>query len=160
MRVLVQRVGEAEVETEGRLLARIGRGFLILVCIGEEDAADGGSALEPMAAKILNLRILPDEDGKMNRSLLDIKGEILAVSQFTLHADCRRGRRPSFTHAAPPELARALFDRWIEILRRSGLRVETGEFGAMMRVSLVNEGPVTIWLDSRDVLGGGAGDSD
>lgn len=152
MRVLVQRVREASVTVEGRLVAQIGRGFLLLVGIGEEDTADQGAALEGMAAKVLNLRVMPDEEGRMNRSLLEIGGEILAVSQFTLHADCRRGRRPSFTHAAQPERARELFDRWVEILRESGLRVETGEFGAMMQVALVNDGPVTIWLDSQEVL--------
>ena len=149
MRILIQRVSEASVEVEGRRIARIGRGFLLLVGMGAEDAADAGAALEPMAAKVLNLRVLADEAGLMNRSLLDAGGEILAVSQFTLHADCRRGRRPSFTRAAPPEPARALFDRFVALLRQSGLRVETGEFGAMMRVALVNDGPVTIQLDSR-----------
>jgi D-tyrosyl-tRNA(Tyr) deacylase len=105
-----------------------------------------------MAAKILNLRVLPDDEGKMNRSILDAGGEILAVSQFTLHADCRRGRRPSFTGAAAPETARAMFDRFVELLRQGGVKVETGEFGAMMQVSLVNDGPVTIWLDSAEIL--------
>lgn len=152
MRVLVQRVREASVEIEGRIVGQIGRGFLLLVGIGAEDAADGGAALLPMAAKVLNLRVMPDEQDRMNRSLLDVQGEILAVSQFTLHADCRRGRRPSFTAAAPPELATAQFDRFVELLRQSGLKVETGVFGAMMRVSLVNDGPVTIWLDSAEVL--------
>lgn len=152
MRVLVQRVSEASVEVEGRIVGRIGRGFLLLVGIGAEDAADGGAALLPMAAKVLNLRVMPDEQDRMNRSLLDVQGEILAVSQFTLHADCRRGRRPSFTAAAPPDAATAYFDRFVELLRQSGLKVETGVFGAMMRVSLVNDGPVTIWLDSTEVL--------
>jgi len=152
MRILVQRVTEASVEVEGRLVARIGRGFLLLVGMGEEDAADAGAALESMAAKVLNLRVVADEAGLMNRSLLDAGGEILAVSQFTLHADCRRGRRPSFTRAAPPEPARELFERFVALLRQSGIKVETGEFGAMMQVALVNDGPVTIWLDSREIL--------
>lgn len=152
MRVLVQRVREAAVETQGRIVGQIGRGFVLLVGIGAEDAADGGAALLPMAAKVLNLRIMADEEDKMNRSLLDVKGEILAVSQFTLHADCRRGRRPSFTEAAPPAVATAQFDRFVELLKQSGLKVESGIFGAMMRVSLINDGPVTIWLDSREVL--------
>lgn len=152
MRVLVQRVREAAVEVEGRIVGRIDRGFLLLVGIGAEDAADGGAALVPLAAKVLNLRVMPDDDDRMNRSLLEIQGEILAVSQFTLHADCRRGRRPSFTAAAPPDVAQVQFHRFVDLLRQGGLRVETGVFGAMMRVSLVNDGPVTIWLDSKDVL--------
>ena len=149
---MVQRVSEASVSVAGRRVGRIGRGFLLLVGIGEEDVADGGAALEPMAAKVLNLRVMPDEQGLMNRSLLDMGGEILAVSQFTLHADCRRGRRPSFTRAAPPAKANAMFERFVECLRGSGTRVETGEFGAMMQVALVNDGPVTIGLDSAEIL--------
>lgn len=152
MRVLVQRVREASVVVEGRVIGQIGAGFLLLVGIGEEDAADHGAALEPMAAKVLNLRVMRDEEDKMNRSILETHGEILAVSQFTLHADCRKGRRPSFTRTASPELASALLEKWVGMLRQSGLRVETGEFGAMMQVALVNDGPVTIWLDSREIL--------
>jgi D-tyrosyl-tRNA(Tyr) deacylase len=152
MRILVQRVREASVEVDGRIVGQIGRGFLLLVGIGAEDAEDGGAALVPMAAKVLNLRILADDQDRMNRSLLDAGGEILAVSQFTLHADCRRGRRPSFTAAAPPEAANAQFERFVELLRQGGLKVETGIFGAMMRVSLVNDGPVTIWMDSQEIL--------
>lgn len=152
MRVLVQRVSEASVSVDGREIGRIGKGFLLLVGMGEEDAADGGAALAPMAEKVINLRVIGDDDEKMNLSLLDTRGEILAISQFTLHADCRRGRRPSFSKAAPPAAANELFDRFVEKLRQSGLRVATGEFGAMMQVGLVNDGPVTIWLDSKDVL--------
>ena len=152
MRVLVQRVSEAAVAVEGRTIGQIGRGFLLLVGIGAEDEADGGAALVPMAAKVLNLRVLPDDQGRMNRSLLEAGGEILAVSQFTLHADCRRGRRPSFTGAAAPEFANTQFERFVELLRQGGLRVERGVFGAMMHVSLVNDGPVTIWLDSREIM--------
>ncbi|MEN6624993.1 MAG: D-aminoacyl-tRNA deacylase [Candidatus Sumerlaeia bacterium] len=152
MRVLVQRVSEACVTVDGREIGRIGKGFLLLVGMGEEDVADGGAALAPMAEKVINLRVIGDDDEKMNLSLLDTRGEILAISQFTLHADCRRGRRPSFSKAAPPAAANELFDRFVEKLRQSGLRVETGEFGAMMQVGLVNDGPVTIWLDSKEVL--------
>jgi D-tyrosyl-tRNA(Tyr) deacylase len=151
MRLLVQRVREAQVTVEGRLVGRIGPGFLLLVGMGGEDDADGGAALAPMADKVLNLRIFRDEEDRMNRSLLDTGGELLAVSQFTLHADCRRGRRPGFTRAAPPDKARELFDRFVGLLRGRGVRVETGEFGAMMQVSLVNDGPVTIWLDSQEL---------
>ncbi|HPK02758.1 MAG TPA: D-aminoacyl-tRNA deacylase [Candidatus Sumerlaeota bacterium] len=149
MRVLIQRVCRASVTVDGELIGAIRRGLLLLVGIGQEDAADDGAALAPMADKILNLRILADAEGRMNRSLLDAGGEILAVSQFTLHADCRRGRRPSFTAAAPPAIAARLFDDFVARLRASGLKVETGRFGAMMDVALVNDGPVTIWLDSQ-----------
>jgi D-aminoacyl-tRNA deacylase len=155
MRVLVQRVGEARVTVEGRpgrLVGQIGRGFLLLVGFDAEDLADAGAALQPMADKILHLRIMPDDAGHMNRSLLDTGGEILAVSQFTLHADCRRGRRPGFSRAADPDVARGLFDRFVQILGQSGLRVQTGEFGAMMQVALINDGPVTIWLDSEEIV--------
>ncbi len=151
MRVLLQRVSEAAVSVGGREVGRIGRGYLLLVGIGAEDADDDGAALGPMAEKILGLRIMTDGEGKMNRSLGEAGGEILAVSQFTLHADCRRGRRPSFTRAAPPAVARELFDQFVARLGREGVRVATGEFGAMMQVSLVNDGPVTIWLDSAEL---------
>lgn len=149
MRILLQRVREAQVDVEGETVGRIGRGLLLLVGIGAEDAP---AILEPMAQKIANLRIFGDAEGKMNLSLVDVGGEILAVSQFTLHADCRKGRRPSFVRAAPPEAALKLFDDFVAALRRLGIKVETGRFGAMMDVRLVNEGPVTIWLDSAEAL--------
>ncbi|MCE5230166.1 D-tyrosyl-tRNA(Tyr) deacylase [bacterium] len=152
MRILVQRVTQASVSVNNREIGRIGRGFLLLVGMGEEDVADGGAALAPMADKVLGLRVMSDAEGKMNLSLRDVGGEILAISQFTLHADCRRGRRPSFSRAAAGPIASELFDKFINILRQSGLRVETGEFGAMMQVSLINDGPVTIWLDSNEVI--------
>ncbi|MCL5271360.1 MAG: D-aminoacyl-tRNA deacylase [bacterium] len=152
MRIVVQRVREALVSVGGRRVAAIGPGYLLLVGVGEEDLADGGAAVEAMAAKVANLRVMADGEGRMNRSILDVGGAILAVSQFTLHADCRRGRRPSFTRAAPPEAARPLMDRFVALLRAMGLEVQTGEFGAMMDVALVNDGPVTIWLDSREAL--------
>ncbi len=152
MRILVQRVTQAAVAVEGREIGRIGKGFLLLVGMGEEDAADGGVALAPMADKVLGLRVMGDAGEKMNLALGDVGGEILAISQFTLHADCRRGRRPSFSRAAAGPVASKLFDRFVEILRGKGARVATGEFGAMMQVSLVNDGPVTIWLDSREVI--------
>lgn len=152
MKVLVQRVREAWVRIEVREVARIGRGLLLLVGIGEEDDADDGAALAPMARKILDLRVMADESGRMNRSLRETGGEVLAVSQFTLHADCRRGRRPSFTRAARPEQAAAYFNRFVELLREEGATVATGEFGAMMDVGLINDGPVTIWLDSTEII--------
>lgn len=148
MRVLLQRVSRARVAVDGREVGAIGAGLLLLVGIGAEDEADGGAALEPMARKILGLRIFADEQRRMNRSVVEVGGGLLAVSQFTLHADCRRGRRPSFADAARPGAARELFDRFVDLLRTSGLPVATGEFGAMMDVELVNDGPVTIWLDS------------
>lgn len=152
MRILVQRVTEAAVSVEGREIGRIGKGFVLLVGMGEEDVADNGAALAPMADKVLGLRVMGDAEGKMNLALGDAGGEILAISQFTLHADCRRGRRPSFSRAASGPVASELFDRFISILREKGARVATGEFGAMMQVSLINDGPVTIWLDSREII--------
>jgi D-tyrosyl-tRNA(Tyr) deacylase len=152
MRILLQRVARAGVHVEGRPLGQIDQGLFLLVGIGAEDEADGGAALEPMARKVLGLRIFADEEHRMNRSVEEIGGGLLAVSQFTLHADCRKGRRPGFTGAARPEAARAMFDRFVALLRVSGLRVETGEFGAMMAIELVNDGPVTIWLDSAEVV--------
>jgi D-tyrosyl-tRNA(Tyr) deacylase len=152
MRIVLQRVNRAAVHVDGRPVGAIERGLLLLVGIGAEDEADGGAALEPMARKVLGLRIFADAEHRMNRSVEEVGGALLAVSQFTLHADCRKGRRPSFTDAAPPEVARALFDRFVGLLRAGGLTVETGEFGAMMDVSLVNAGPVTIWLDSAEMM--------
>lgn len=145
MRILLQRVLEASVEVGGEVIGRIGPGYVALVGIGQED---GPAELAFMTSKLLNLRIFADEEGKMNRSLLDTGGAVLAVSQFTLYADCRKGRRPNFMGAAAPEVASAMFDDFVAKLREAGVRVETGRFGSMMRVSLVNDGPVTIWLDS------------
>jgi D-tyrosyl-tRNA(Tyr) deacylase len=153
MRVLLQRVREASVAVDGQTVAGIGQGYLLLVGIGHEDAReDAGGTLAAMARKIMELRILPDTANKMNRSLREAGGEILAVSQFTLHADCRRGRRPSFANAAPPEAGRRLFEQFVQHLRDEGAQVQTGVFGAMMDVALVNDGPVTIWLDSEEIL--------
>lgn len=160
MRVLLQRVSRARVEIDGVVVGEIGKrqgeekhapiGLLLLVGIGQGDTRD---ILDSMAQKVVNLRIFPDEADKMNRSLLDIGGEILAVSQFTLYADCRKGRRPSFIGAAPPDLGSELFDAFVAALSALGPRVETGRFGAMMDVHLVNDGPVTIWLDTADLAG-------
>ena len=155
MRVLIQRVREARVEVEGEVVGSIGHrgesdesgaaGLLLFVGIGRDDHE---GLLEPMAAKVVNLRIFADEAGKMNRSALETGAEILAVSQFTLYGDCRKGRRPSFVGAAPPDRGKELFDRFVEALRKREIEVATGIFGAMMDVHLVNDGPVTIWLDS------------
>ena len=145
MRVVLQRVSRAEVRIEGRVTGRIARGYLLLVGFGKHDEE---SVLSWMADKILSLRLFPDEQGRMNRSLADAAGAVLVVSQFTLYGDTRKGRRPSFIDAAPPELAVPLYERFVRLLReRAPGPVETGEFGAMMDVELVNDGPVTLWLE-------------
>jgi D-tyrosyl-tRNA(Tyr) deacylase len=145
MRMVVQRVSRAKVTVEGRVTGEIGAGLMILVGVGKEDTADVAAA---MAEKASNLRIFEDEQGKMNRSLLDVKGEALVVSQFTLYGDARGQRRPSFISAAPPELANKLYEEFCAALRGLGVTVGTGIFQAMMSVELVNEGPVTILIDS------------
>jgi len=144
VRIVLQRVSAASVSVDGDVLGRIGTGLLLLVGIAPDD---GEIDLEKTAEKVCNLRIFPDEAGKMNRSLLDISGEILAISQFTLYGDTAKGRRPSFVGAARPELAEPLFDAFAEALRNQGLRVETGRFGARMSVLLTNDGPVTLVLE-------------
>ncbi|AAM73052.1 MAG TPA: D-aminoacyl-tRNA deacylase [Chlorobaculum sp.] len=146
MRTVVQQVREASVSIGGELHSSIGTGLLVLAGISRDDTADD---LAWMSRKIPNLRIFEDEKGKMNRSLKDIGGALLVVSQFTLYADASRGNRPGFSESAPPELARVLFDRFVESIRHeAGCPVETGVFGADMQVSLVNDGPVTIILES------------
>ena len=146
MRAVLQRVKEASVLVEGATVGRIGRGLLVLLGVGQGDSeADA----EYLAEKTLNLRIFADDAGQMNRSVLDVRGAILVVSQFTLYADTRRGRRPGYSDAAAPEEASRLYERFVAHLRPSGLAVETGVFRAMMEVALVNEGPVTLLLDSR-----------
>lgn len=144
MRVVIQRVQRARVTVDGEVVGEIGHGLLLLVGIGRGEAEE---ALRWVADKIINLRIFEDESGKMNRSLREVGGEILAVSQFTLYGDVRKGRRPSFTGAAPPEEAEPLFDRFVQLLRASGVRVATGRFRAHMLVELVNDGPVTLLLE-------------
>ncbi len=145
MRVVLQRVSRAQVTTERGVAGRIDRGHVLLVGI---HGTDDESSLSWMAAKILDLRVFPDAEGKMNRSLADIGGDLLVVSQFTLYGDVRKGRRPSFVDAAPPETAEPLFARFVELLReRAPGRVETGEFGAHMQVEIVNDGPVTLVLE-------------
>ena len=146
MRIVIQRVSEARVEVEGRTVGRIGPGLAILVAVC---AGDTDRDLAFIRKKILQLRIFPDEAGRMNRSLLEAGGSILLVSQFTLYGDCRKGNRPSFSRAAPPAAARAEYRRLAELLREAGVVVETGRFGAMMALSLVNDGPVTLIVDSR-----------
>jgi|SRR6266571_1637348 D-tyrosyl-tRNA(Tyr) deacylase len=148
MRALLQRVSRASVIVDGQLVGQIGRGLLVLLGVGREDSEVEGKTL---ADKIVHLRIFEDDEGKMNRSLLDIGGEVLVVSQFTLYADTRRGRRPSFTEAAPPSVAEALVERFKEAIASYRIKVEGGVFGALMEVELVNYGPVTIWLDSEEL---------
>jgi D-tyrosyl-tRNA(Tyr) deacylase len=145
----VQRVSEASVSVEGAVVARIGAGLLVLLGVAQGDGQDD---LVYLADKVINLRIFPDEAGHMNRSVLDAGGALLVVSQFTLLGDARRGRRPGFTEAAAPEEAAALYRRFVERVRQSGLRVEEGVFRAMMDVALVNQGPVTMLLDSRKLF--------
>lgn len=144
MRVVLQRVSRAEVRVEGRSVGSVGRGFLALVGF---TAGDSDSELAWIADKIAGLRVFPDEEGKMNRDVREIGGSILVVSQFTLYADTRKGRRPSFVNAAPPEEAELRYNEFIEELRRRDLPVESGEFGALMDVELVNDGPVTLILE-------------
>jgi D-tyrosyl-tRNA(Tyr) deacylase len=146
MRAVVQRVLEAEVRAAGEVLGRIGRGGLVFLGVGREDGPEDARHL---ADKVVNLRFFHDSNDKMNLSLLDVQGEVLVVSQFTLWGDCRKGRRPSFADAAPPELARSLYDAFVEALRRTPLEVATGRFQENMEVRLVNDGPVTLLLDSR-----------
>ena len=144
MRVLLQRVSRAEVRVGGDVLGRIGRGYLLLVGLTH---ADGEEQLAWMAEKVSGLRLFADEDDKMNLALADVGGAALVVSQFTLYGDARKGRRPSFIDAARPEVAEPLYERFVALLRSNGLTVETGAFGAMMDVELVNDGPVTMWLE-------------
>ena len=149
MRCVVQRVTEAAVRIDGELVGQAGKGFLLLIGVEVGDTAED---MDYIARKVPNLRIFEDEDGKMNRSLLDVGGDILAVSQFTLLGDARGGRRPSFITAARPEMADPMYETLVERWRGEGIHVETGRFGADMKVSLVNDGPVTILLDSRKIL--------
>jgi len=149
MRIVLQRVTRASVTVEGRVAGEIGSGLVVLVAVGREDSS---ATAVSMAEKIVNLRIFNDDQGKMNRSLLDTGGAILAVSQFTLYGDARGGRRPSFVLAAPPALGKALYEEFVAALRALGVRVETGVFQAHMSVDLVNDGPVTILLDSAKLF--------
>jgi D-tyrosyl-tRNA(Tyr) deacylase len=149
MRAVVQRVSRARVTVEERVAGEIGAGLVILLGVGREDSREVAASL---AEKVANLRIFEDDQGKMNRSLLDVKGAALVVSQFTLYGDARGQRRPSFITAAPPELARVLYDEFCEALRQLGVSVATGIFQSMMSVELVNEGPVTILLDSDNTF--------
>ena len=149
VRAVVQRVSEASVRVDGALTGAIGTGLVVLLGV---QRADGEADAAALADKVLTLRVFPDEAGQMNRSVLDVRGGVLVVSQFTLLGDARRGRRPSYVEAAPPEEADRLYSRFVDGLRSSGLAVATGVFRAMMDVALVNQGPVTILLDSRKLF--------
>jgi len=145
MRVLVQRVSRAQVAVDGQVCGRIGPGLVLLVGCR---AADDDQALRFCAEKCAHLRIFADDQGKMNRSVIDVGGAVLAISQFTLYADCRKGRRPGFADAAPPELAEPLYERFIQVLEELGLEVARGIFGAHMEVEIHNDGPVTLMVES------------
>ena len=149
MKIVIQRVLNSKVEIEGNVKGEIGKGLNLLVGIGPEDTM---SDLEKAANKLVNLRIFEDENGKMNLSLLDVSGDLLVISQFTLYADIRKGRRPSFTNAASPDYANEMYEKFVEILKgMTNGKVETGSFGADMKVSILNDGPVTIILDSKEL---------
>ncbi len=144
MRVVIQRVRAGKVVVQGETIAEIGKGLVILTGIGPEDSE---AQAKYLAEKIATLRIFQDEEGKTNLSCLDVGGEALVVSQFTLYADTRKGRRPSFINAAPPEIAEPLVERFAELLRQQGVPTQTGQFGAEMMVEIHNDGPVTIWIE-------------
>ncbi len=144
MRLLIQRVSKASVTVNQQTISRIGKGLLILLGVGHGDGEDQAQFL---AEKVANLRIFEDEQGKTNLSVLDVKGEAIVVSQFTLYADTRKGRRPSFIDAALPDIASPLVERFVELLSGNGVPTQTGQFGANMQVEIHNDGPVTIWLE-------------
>ncbi len=149
MRAVIQRVSHASVEVDGEICGKIGKGYLILLGVAD---GDSDADLKYIADKTVNLRIFEDENGKMNKSIADIGGEILVVSQFTLYGDCRKGRRPSFDSAMKPEAANKMYEEFVEYIKGNGLRVETGRFGADMKVELLNDGPVTMLLDSTKII--------
>ena len=144
MRALVQRVRSGGVRVDGKTLAQIGKGLVILLGVGE---GDNETEARWLANKCAHLRVFADDQGKMNRSLLEVQGEAIVVSQFTLYGDVRKGRRPSFVHAAPPEIAEPLVERFAALLREEGVPTQTGSFGAMMLVEIENDGPVTLMLE-------------
>lgn len=147
MRAVVQRVSQAQVVVQGKVVGQIGQGLLVLLGVGRGDTLDDAAYL---ARKIAGLRVFADADGKMNLSLSDVGGEVLAVSQFTLYGDIRKGNRPSFIEAAAPDEGRRLYERFCDLMSQQGLHVETGVFQTHMEVHLINDGPVTLWLDSAE----------
>ena len=146
MRAVIQRVKSSSVTVSGELIGKIGKGLLVLLGVSSSDKNDDAKYL---ADKIANLRIFEDEDHKLNRSLIDMEGEMLVVSQFTLLGDCKKGRRPSFVKAAPPELANELYEQFVKHVRQKGITVKTGRFQTMMEVSLINDGPVTLIVENK-----------
>jgi D-tyrosyl-tRNA(Tyr) deacylase len=148
MRAVIQRVSSAQVTVHGEVVGRIGRGFLVLLGV---TAADGETEAALLARKIAGLRVFEDDGGKMNLALADVGGSVLAVSQFTLYADVRKGRRPSFIAAARPQQAEPLYQRFCSLLQDEGLEVQQGVFQAEMQVALVNDGPVTVWMDTAEL---------
>ncbi|MEM7315875.1 MAG: D-aminoacyl-tRNA deacylase [Planctomycetota bacterium] len=149
MRACVQRVTRGSVTVDGEVVGKIGKGLVVLLGVGPDDSE---TDINYLADKLTQLRIFEDDDGKMNRSLIDIQGEMLVVSQFTLMGDCRKGRRPSFVAAAPPEMAEALYEQFASAVAERGVTVATGKFRAMMQVELVNDGPVTMLVDSKKLF--------
>ena len=149
MRAVVQRVTKADVTVDNEIVGKINQGFMVLLGVADEDT---DADIKYLADKIINLRVFEDSDGKMNLSLNDIKGELLIVSQFTLYGDCRKGRRPSFDKAGKPEHAKAMYEKFIDYCKNEGFTVESGIFAADMSVSLVNDGPVTLLLDSTKLF--------
>jgi len=145
MRAVIQRVKNAEVKIDGKIVGKIGKGLLVLLAVHQDDTED---KIEKMATKIINLRIFADEEDKMNLSVKDVGGEILVVSQFTLYGDISKGNRPSFIESAKPDKAVPYYEKFVEKIKTSGLKTATGKFGAMMEVSLTNDGPVTIVVES------------
>ena len=148
MRVLIQRVTRSSVSVDGRIVGEIGKGLNILACVMEGDTA---KEAELLAAKCAKMRIFEDDDGKMNRCLLDVDGEALVISQFTLYGNCKKGRRPEFLNAARPEIAIPLYEKFIALCREKGYHVETGEFGAYMQVESLNDGPFTLVVDTENL---------
>ncbi|QQS44781.1 MAG: D-tyrosyl-tRNA(Tyr) deacylase [Acidobacteriota bacterium] len=157
MRAVIQRVTKGSVTVDGRITGEIGRGLVILLGVGQSDTE---AEAEMLASKVANLRIFADDEGKFNLSAIEVGAEMLVISQFTLFADCRKGRRPSFTGAARPELAVPLYEKFVEILKSMGFSVATGEFQADMLVEIHNAGPVTIWLDTDDLKRPRRGDNE
>jgi D-tyrosyl-tRNA(Tyr) deacylase len=148
MRLLIQRVTQASVRIDGEVVGEIGHGLLVLIGINAQDTP---AIADRLIRKALDLRIFEDDEGKMNRGVEEVSGGLLLVSQFTLYANCRKGRRPSFIDAAPPPIAQPLYENCIRVAQASGLTVQTGRFGADMKISLINDGPVTIMLDSAEL---------
>ena len=149
MRAVIQRVLNAAVAIDGRTAGEIGHGMLVLLGVGKDDTE---ADIERLASKLVKLRIVEDENGKINKSITDVHGAMLIVSQFTLYWNCKKGNRPSFENAMPPKEAEEMYIRFVERMKETGIPCETGEFGADMKVSLTNDGPVTVWLDTKENL--------